>query len=158
AILAVFRERSVLQPLLVAQFHAAEIEHAVLHGAEDALAPARAQALIQCRADTEREGQSGAGIADLRARHQRWAFADARGGRRTAGALRDVLIDLAVLIRTGTEAFHRGHDHARIELVHMLPGETHAVEGSRREIFHQHVAGLHQPLDDLLAPGVLGVD
>src|SRR5690606_11911952 len=34
AILAVFGEWTVLQPLLVAQLHAAEVEYAVLHGGE----------------------------------------------------------------------------------------------------------------------------
>src|SRR5262249_49240925 len=47
AILAVFGERAGLEPLLVAQFHAAEIEDAVLHGGEHLLAAAGAVALVE---------------------------------------------------------------------------------------------------------------
>ena len=102
--------------------------------------------------------QAGAGIADLRAGDQRRPVAEAGGRSRAAGALRDVLVDLAVLVGTGAEALHRGDDHARIELVDVLPGEPHAVERAGREILHQHVALLDQPVEDFLALGVLGVD
>jgi len=113
----------VLEPLLVAQFHPAEIEHTVLHGAEDALAAAGARALVERGADAEGEMQSCAAIADLRAGHQRRAFAEAGRGGRAAGALRDVLIDLAVLVWTGPEALYRCHDHARVKLVNAFPSE-----------------------------------
>ena len=43
------------EPLLIAQLHAAEIEHAVLHRDIDLLAAARADALIKCGDDAERE-------------------------------------------------------------------------------------------------------
>jgi hypothetical protein len=158
AVLAVFGERAVLEALLVAQFHAREIEHAVLHGAQHLLAAAGAHALIERRHDAEREMQAGAGIADLRAGDERRPVAEAGGRGRAAGALRDVLVDLAVLVGTGAEALHRGDDHARIELVDVLEGEPHAVERAGREILHQHVAFLHQPLEDFLALGVLGID
>ena len=102
--------------------------------------------------------QPGAGIADLRAGDERRAVAEAGGRGRAAGALRDVLVDLAVLVRAGPEALHRGDDHARIELVDVREGEAHAVERAGREILHQHVASLHQPVEDLLALGMLGVD
>ena len=45
-----------------------------------------------------------------------------------------------------------------IGLVDVLPGQPHAVERAGREILHQHVAVLDQPLEDFLALGVLGVD
>ena len=47
AILAVFGERPVLEALLVAQLDAGEVEHAVLHGAQHALAAAGAHALVE---------------------------------------------------------------------------------------------------------------
>src|SRR6202012_2258256 len=75
-----------------------------------------------------------------------------------AGALRDVLIDLAVLVGAGTESLDRGHDHLRIEALDLLPGETHAVEHAGSEILHQHVAGLDQRGQDFLALRVLGVE
>ena len=46
-------ERPVREPLLVAQFHAREVEHAVLHGAEHLLAAAGADALIERGDDAE---------------------------------------------------------------------------------------------------------
>ena len=147
-----------LEALLVAQFDAAEIEHAVLHGAEHLLAAAGAVALIERGDDAEREMQPGAAIADLRAGDQRRAVAEAGGRGRAAGALRDVLVDLAVLVWPGAEALDRGDDHARIELVDVLPGEAHAVERAGREILHQHVALLDQRVEDALALRVLGVD
>ena len=45
-----------------------------------------------------------------------------------------------------------------LSLVDVLPGQPHAVERAGREILHQHVAVLDQPVEDLLALGVLGVD
>ena len=97
-------------------------------------------------------------VADLRAGDERRAVAEAGGRGRAAGALRDVLVDLAVLVGAGPKALHRGDDHARIELVDVLEGQAHAVERAGREILHQHVALLHQPVEDFLALGMLGVD
>ena len=102
--------------------------------------------------------QAGAAVADLRAGDQRRTFAEAGGRRRTARALRDVLIDLAVLVGTGAEALDRGDDHARVELVDVVPGQAHAVERAGREVLDQHVAGLDQPVEDIHALGMLGVD
>ncbi len=146
------------QPLLIAQFHAREIEHAVLHGAEHFLPASGAGALVERGDDAERQMQPRAGIADLRPGHQRRSVAEAGGRSRSAGALRDILVDLAVLVRSGPKALHRGDDHARIELVDVLEGEPHAVERARREILHQHVAFLHQPIEDFLALRVFAVD
>src|SRR3546814_141294 len=70
AVLAVFLQRAVLQALLVAQLHAAEVQHAVLHGRHHALAAARLLAMEQRGDDAEAEVQAGAGIADLRAGDQ----------------------------------------------------------------------------------------
>src|SRR6202040_1610626 len=97
AVLAVLDQRPVLEPLLVAQLDAGEIEHAVLHRCEHALAAARAVALVERAGDAEGEVQPGAGIADLRPRDQRRAIAKAGRGGRSSRALRDVLVDLAVL-------------------------------------------------------------
>ena len=119
---------------------------------EHLLAAAGADALIERRDDAEREMQAGAAVADLRAGDERRALAEAGGRGRAAGALRDVLVDLAVLVRTGAEALHRGDDHARVELVDVLPGQPHAVERAGREILHQHVAVLDQPVEDLACP------
>src|SRR5262249_30599902 len=96
AVLAVFGQRAMLQPL-IAKLATAEVEDAVLHRSQDALAAPCADALIERRNNAKREMQAGAGIADLRAGHQRRTVAKAGGRGRAAGALRNVLIDLAVL-------------------------------------------------------------
>src|SRR5207302_5833451 len=114
AVLAVLRERAMREALLIAQLHARQIEHAVLHRAQHPLAAAGALALDQRAADAEREMQPGARVADLRAGDERRTLAEAGGGGRAAGALRDVLVDLAILVRTGAEALHRGDDDARV--------------------------------------------
>ncbi len=98
------------------------------------------------------------GVADLRAGHQGRTVVEA--GRRccSARALRDIFIDLAVLVGTRAEALDRRDDHARIELLDALPRESHPVERAGREILDQHVAFLHQRLEDFLALRILGVD
>jgi hypothetical protein len=98
-VLRKFGQRPVRQALLVAQLDAAQVQHAVLHGDRDLLPDAGRIALEQRADDAKGEVQAGAGIADLRAGDQRRAIIEAGGGRRTAGALRDVLVDLAVLVR-----------------------------------------------------------
>src|SRR6185295_8998365 len=158
AVLAVFGQRAVGETLLVAQLHAGKVEHAVLHGSEHLLTAAGAGALIKRGADAERQMEAGARVADLRARDERRPFAEAGGGCRAAGTLRNILVDLAVLVGTGAEALHRRYDHARIGLVDVVPGQPHAVERTGSEILHQHVAMLDQPLEDFLALGMLGVD
>ena len=86
----------------------------------------------------------GAGVADLRARDQRRTVVEAGRRGRAAGALRDVLIDLAVLVRTRPEALDRGTIMRGLMLLDPLPGEAHAVERARSEILDEHVAGLDQ--------------
>src|SRR5207248_11321057 len=99
AVLAVFGKRTMLEALLIPQLDAAKVEHAVLHGRKHALAAAAANALVKRGDDAEREMQPSAGIADLRAGDERRSLAEAGRRSGTASALRDILIDLAVLIR-----------------------------------------------------------
>jgi hypothetical protein len=89
---------------------------------------------------------------------QRRPVAEAGGRGRAAGTLRHVLIDLAVLVRARAKALHRGDDHARVELVDVLPGQSHAVERARGKVLHQHVAFLDQAVEDFFALRVLAVD
>ena len=77
-------------------------------------------------------------------------FAEAGRRRSAAGALRHVLVDFAVFIRSRPETLHRGHDHARIELVDVFPRQSHAIERARRKILHQHVAMPDEPVENLL--------
>src|SRR5262249_39068542 len=100
AVLAVLGERAVGEALLVAQLHARRVEHAVLHGGEHPLAAAGPHALVERAHDAEGEVEAGARIADLRAGNKRRAVAESGGRGGAAGALGDVLVDLAVFIRT----------------------------------------------------------
>src|SRR5438093_171404 len=109
-ILRIFLERAVREPLLVAQLDPAQVEHAVLHGDVDLLPAAGAIALIERAYDADGEMQAGAAVADLRAGHQRRAVVEPGGRGRAAGALRDVLVDLAVGVGSRTRGFDRG-DH-----------------------------------------------
>src|SRR5262249_39754879 len=79
-----------VERLLGAQLDAAEMAHAVLHGAEYALSAPRAVPLIERGDDAERQMQAGAAVADLRAGDERRAVVKARGGSSTARALRHV--------------------------------------------------------------------
>ena len=98
------------------------------------------------------------GIADLRAGHQRRSVIEPRCGCRAARALRDILVDFAFLVGTGTETLDRGIDQARIQLLQPLPGEPHAVEDAGTKILDQHVADLDEALENFLALGVFAVD
>src|SRR5579862_7596311 len=102
--------------------------------------------------------QTGAAIADLRAGDERRPFAEAGGRRSAAGALRDILVDLAILIWARAEAFDRGIDEPRVELLQPLPGEAHAIENAGAEILDQHVAGFNEAFEDLFALRVLRVE
>src|SRR5208283_4949057 len=75
-VLRIFGQRPVRQALLVAQLDAAEVEYAVLHGDRDLLAEPGGVALEQRADDAKREVHAGAGIADLRAGHQRRAVVE----------------------------------------------------------------------------------
>jgi hypothetical protein len=109
------------EALLIAQLHAAQIEHAILHRGEHALTAARRVALVQSRHDAERKMQSGSAVADLRTGDERRTVIEA--GRRccATGTLRDVLVDFAVFVWAGAESLDRRHDHARVELIDPLP-------------------------------------
>src|SRR6202165_5808184 len=102
--------------------------------------------------------QTGAAVADLCAGHERRSLSQAGGGCRSAGALRDVLVHLAIFVRTGTESLDRGDDHPRVERLDVFPGKPHAIERAGREILDQHVAFLDQRFEHLLAFGMLGID
>src|SRR3979411_2176535 len=84
--LAVFPERTVGEALLIAQFYARKIQHAILHGCGDLLTLAGHRALVERGDDTERQIQPGAAVADLGAGDERQGVAKAGGRGRAAGA------------------------------------------------------------------------
>src|SRR5271157_3944649 len=104
--LAIFLKGTVSEALLIAQLHAAEVQHTVLHGAGDPLPPARSHPLIQRRDNAEREMKSCSGVADLCGSHQWQPIAKTGGGGRTAHALGGILVDLVVLVRPRPKTLH----------------------------------------------------
>src|SRR5581483_10715533 len=143
---------------LIAELHAAEIEHRILHRAGDALAAPGFFTLEQRRQNAGDQVDAGARVADLRAGDERHAIdlAGRRGG--AAGALRDVLVDLAVLERTRTESLHRGVDHPRIDLLNLLPRKAHPIDRARRVVLDHHVAAFDEFGEDLLTRRGLRVE
>src|SRR5690348_16272626 len=105
----------MVETLLIPQLDAAEIEHAILHRGCPALTLTGMRALIQRGDDAERKMKSGAAITDSGACHERYAVAETGGRGGAACALRDILVDLAIFIRSRTEALDRGHDHLGID-------------------------------------------
>ena len=95
--------------------------------------------------------QPSAAVANLGAGDHRQPVTITGGRGRAASALRDILVDLAVLILARPEPLDRGHDHARIDLLDPLPAETHPVQCAGGEILDQHIAFLDQPGQHLLA-------
>src|SRR5262245_16740718 len=158
SVLAVLGERPVREALLIAHLHARQVEHAVLHGAGDALSTAGRGAMKERGDDAERQMQAGTAVSDLCAGNERRPVSEAGRRRRAAGALGHVLINLAVLVRPGSETFHGGIDHAWIEFLDALPGKAHAIECPGCEILHEHIAPFHQALEDLHALLVFAVD
>jgi hypothetical protein len=135
-----------------------EIQHAVLHRGGDLLALAGLRALIERGDDAECEMQASAAIADLCAGDEWQAVAEAGGGSCAAGALRDVLIDLAVLIGTRTKPLDRGDDHLWVDLLNLFEREAHAVEHAGSEVLDENIALFHQRGEHFLALRVLGVE
>src|SRR5690606_14988274 len=124
----------------------------------DPLTAARLLPLEERRQDAGDAVHAGPGIADLGARDEGRTILEAGRARGTAHALRDVLIGFAIGVGAGAEAFDRGVDHPGIELVDDLPAEALAGERAGREVLDQNIAGLDQPLEDLLALLGLGID
>jgi hypothetical protein len=156
-----FQVAQTLQTLLVTHLHAAQVEHGVLHGHGDLLALAGLLAADDGRQDTD--GQVHAGVAvtqggsgDGGLRVLALPPAGGRGG--AAGALGHVFVDLQVFVVVAVaEALDRSQDHAGVELLDVLPGETHAVQGAGAEVLDHDVGLLDQLLEHFLALGRLGV-
>src|SRR4051795_6803376 len=147
----VFVERPVLEALLVAQLHAAEVEDAAPHRDLDALAAPRVRALVERRADRAEQVDRVARVADLGAGDDRRGVLEAGRAHRAAGRLGDVLVGLRVLERAGAEALQRRVDQPRVELVQVLPREAEAVHHARAEVLDQDVGAVDQLAEDLLA-------
>src|ERR1700744_1273347 len=116
-----------LEALLVAQLHAAQVQHRVLHRREHALAAARGLALEERRHDAQRQVQARSAVADLRAADGGRPVVEAGRRRGAAGALGDVLVDLAILVHAWPEALDRREDHARVHVLDVAPRDAHAI-------------------------------
>src|SRR4051794_40384504 len=147
----VLLERPVLQALLVAELHAAQVQDAAAHRDLDALAAAGVRALVERRADRAEQVDRVARVADLRAGRDRRAVLEPGGAHRAAGRLGDVLVRLGVLERARAEALQRRVDQARVELVQVLPREPEPVHDARPEVLDHDVGSVDELAEDLLA-------
>ena len=73
-----FHNVRAVEPLLIPELHAAEVEDTVLHRRQNLLTATGRIALVERGDDTEREMQPGSGIADLRAGDHRRAVVEPR--------------------------------------------------------------------------------
>jgi len=148
-----------LEPLLVAELDAAEIQHRFLHGHEHPLALTCLLTLHEGGEDADQEVHAGVAVAERGAGDRRRAVPETRRRGVAAGALRHVFVRLDVGEgRAIGEAFDDAEDQARVELMDMFPGEALAVERARRHVFDHHIGAADQLLQDRLAFGRLGVD
>src|SRR4029453_16307680 len=108
-------------------------------------------ALEQGSQDSSHQMDTGAGVADLSAGHQRDPIDLARRRGGAARAPRDVLIDPAVFERTWPEPLHGGINHAGIDLLNSFPRESHAVDGAGRVVLHHDVAEFDELREYFLA-------
>ena len=99
-----------------------------------------------------------AGVADLRAGDQRRTVVEPGRARRTAGALGDVLVNFAIFVRAGTEAFHRRVNDPRIESLNRFPGKPLPVQRAGREVFHENVTTPNQFAENFFALLRFGVE
>ena len=154
----VFAERSVREPLLVAQLHPAEVEHGVLHRDLDSLPAAGVGALIERRQDPGDQVDAGPRVADLcTGRGGRPVF-ETGGGHRAAHRLRDDFVGLEVEVLAGAESLDRRIDQARVDLTQRLPGEPEPIDDARTEILDEDVDAGHQIGEDLLPLVALHVE
>ena len=155
--LAVFLQRPCIQALLIAQLDPAKVQNPVLHRRQNLLATSGLFALEQRGHDPQRQVQAGTAVTDLGTGHHRHAIQIARRRCGSAGALRDVFIDLAVFVLARTKPFDRRHDHARVQFLNAVPAKAHAIQRTGGEVLNQHVAFLDQTLQHFLTGLVLGV-
>ncbi len=154
----IFRHVAAHEALVVAEFHAAEVHHAVHHRYLDVLALPGLLGLAQRGEQADGEVQPGARVADLRAGDEGRAVGHAGGAHRAAHRLRHVLVGLEVGVGTArAEALDRSHHDLRVDVVDLLPAEAEAVEHAGAEILHDDVALLQQVDEHLLTLGALHV-
>ena len=116
-----------IKALLVTQLHTAQVQYRVLHCCLHSLTTTRVGTLIQSSDNAQGQVQTRSTITNLRARDHRRTIIKTSGRCGAACALRDVFINLAVLVRTWSKTLNRCHDHAWVEMLNMLPGKTHAI-------------------------------
>src|ERR1700726_542768 len=114
-------------------------------------------ALIQRRDDAQRKVNARSRISDPRAGNQRYSLAKTRRGGCATRALRNIFVGLAVFERAWSEAFHRGDDELAVDLVDLLPSESHSVKHAGGKILDEDVADFDEFLEHLLAVRILSV-
>ena len=139
------------ETLLIAHLHAYEVEHRVLHRNFHALAAAGVRALVERGENSGDHVNAAPRITDLRTGRRRRAVFPAGRAHRAAHRLGNRFIRLEIGVFTGSEAFNRGVNDLRVDLVDFLPREALTIECARPEIFDDDIAMLDQLAEDVLS-------
>ena len=101
---------------------------------------------------------AGVGVAEGGGADRGRAIPESGGRRCAARTLRDVFVDLQVVVMMAiAEALDGSDDQLRIEFLDALPGKAHPIECARAEVLDQHIGPLDQLFQHLLTLGLLGV-
>ncbi len=142
-----FQVAHAIQALLVAQLDAAQVQHRILHRHGHLLTLAGLLTGDQCGQQADGQMHAGIAVAECRCADRGRTVPKAGCRCGSASALRDVFIDLEVLVRRAfAKAFNRAEDEPRVELLNVLPSESHPVHRARPEVLDEDIG----PADQLL--------
>src|SRR6266567_2788214 len=148
--------RRLAEALVIAEAHADEVHHHVLHGDLDLLALPGLVALHEPGEDPDHAVHARAGVSDGRPDIRGRAVGEARDAHASPHGLGDRLVALVVAVRSvGTEPLDARVHEARVERLHGGIAEAQAIEDARPEVLEEHVGRLQEGSKDLLASGVL---
>jgi hypothetical protein len=146
------------QPLVIAQAHADEVDHRVLHRHLDLLPLAGGVTLHERGEDADHAVHAGAGVADRGPEIRGRAIGRSGDAHGAAHRLGDRLVALVVAVGTvRAEALDAGEDQARVDLAQHGVAEAQPLDDARAEILQEHVRRLQQGAEDLLAPRLLQI-
>src|SRR5690606_16074146 len=115
-------------------------------------------AVVQGREHRPEAGDAGDAVGQAERRQGGWTVGLAGDVREPAHRLRQRAECRPRGVRSGlAEPGDAGEDDAGVALPHLLVAAPPAFEGSRAEVLHHHVGGLHQPQEQLRAVRVAQV-
>src|SRR5438132_5953282 len=151
--------RRLAEALVIAEAHADEVHHHVLHGDLDLLALPGLVALHEPGEDPDHAVHARAGVSDGRPDIRGRAVGEARDAHASPHGLGYRLVALVVAVRSvGAEPLDARVHEARVERLHGGIAEAQAIEDAPPEVLEEHVGRLQEGPKDLLASGVLQVE